>query len=101
MRQPSRLLAPTKATVRFPKDMTRTTSGLLASRRSEEVLMVKPKTHFEQVPLETVIKIVEEQIRQETITEADQETMQRTLEDLFGAQEQPMTRSLAFSRMEV
>ncbi len=63
--------------------------------------MVKPKTHFEQVPLETVIKIVEEQIRQETITEADQETMQRTLEDLFGAQEQPMTRSLAFSRMEV
>jgi hypothetical protein len=40
------------ATVQFPKDMTRTTSGLLASARSEGVIVVrKRKTHFEQVPL--------------------------------------------------
>lgn len=28
--------------------------------------MLKPKTHFEQIPLEIVRKIVEEQIRQPT-----------------------------------
>jgi hypothetical protein len=46
--------------------------------------MFKPKTHFEQVPLEIVRKIVEEQIRRETATEQDQGTKRRTLEDLFG-----------------
>ena len=63
--------------------------------------MLKAKTHFEQVPLETVRKIVEEQIRRETTTEQDQGTMQRTLEDLFGAQEQSMATSRAFSQVEV
>jgi hypothetical protein len=63
--------------------------------------MLEPKTHFEQVPLETVRKIVEEQIRRETTGEQDQGTMQRTLEDLFGAQERPMAGSRAFSRAEV
>jgi len=62
--------------------------------------MLKPKTHFEQVPLEIVRKIVEEQIRGETTTEQDQGTMQRTLEDLFGAQEQSMAPSRA-SQVEV
>ena len=46
--------------------------------------MFKPKTHFEQVPLEIVRKIVEEQIRRETAAEQDQGTNGRTLEDLFG-----------------
>ena len=63
--------------------------------------MLKPKTHFEQVPLEIVRKIVKEQIRRETTTEQDQGTMQRTLEDLFGAQEQSMATSRAFSQVEV
>jgi len=63
--------------------------------------MLKPKTHFEQVPLEIVRKIVEEQIRRETTTEKDQGTMQRTLEDPFGAQEQSMVRSHTFSQVEV
>ena len=63
--------------------------------------MLKPKTHFEQVPLEIVRKIVEEQIRGETTTEQDQGTMQRTLEDLFGAREQSMATSRAFSQVEV
>ena len=59
------------------------------------------KTHFEQIPLEIVRKIVEEQIRRETTTEQDQGTMHRTLEDLFGAQEQSMATSRAFSQVEV
>jgi len=63
--------------------------------------MLKPKTHFDQVPLEIVRKIVEEQIRRETTTERDQGTIQRTLEDLFGAQEQSMATSCAFSQVEV
>jgi hypothetical protein len=50
--------------------------------------MFGPATHFEQVSLEIVRKIVEEQIRRETTTEQDQGTTQRTFEDLFGAQEQ-------------
>jgi hypothetical protein len=36
--------------------------------------MLKPKTHFEQVPLEIVRKIVEEQIRRETAREQAQGT---------------------------
>ncbi|HTF26615.1 MAG TPA: hypothetical protein VK937_22295 [Candidatus Limnocylindria bacterium] len=63
--------------------------------------MLKPKTHFEQVPLETVREIVEEQIRRETTNEQDQGTVPRTLEDLFGAQEQSMATSCAFSQVEV
>jgi hypothetical protein len=31
--------------------------------------MIKPKTHFEQVPLEIIKQIVQEEIPQETITE--------------------------------
>jgi hypothetical protein len=46
--------------------------------------MFKTKTHFEQVSLEIVRKIVEEQIRRETAVEQDQGTKKRTLEDLFG-----------------
>jgi hypothetical protein len=46
--------------------------------------MLEPKTHFEQVPIEIVRKMVEEQIRRETATEQDEGTMRRTLEDLFG-----------------
>ena len=63
--------------------------------------MLEPKTHFEQVPIEIVRKMVEEQIRWETATKQDQGTMLRTLEDLFGVQEQPMVRSRALSQAEV
>ena len=63
--------------------------------------MLQPRTHFEQIPLEIVRKIVEEQIRGETTTEQNQGTMQRTLEDLFGAQEQSVARARTFSREEV
>lgn len=63
--------------------------------------MLKPETHFEQVPLEIVRKIVKEQIQRETTPEKDQGTEKRTLEDLFGAQEQSMARSRTFSQVEV
>ena len=63
--------------------------------------MLEPKTHFEQVPLETVRKIVEEQIRRERMTEQDQGTLPRTLEDLFAAQEQSMVGPRPFSQVEV
>ena len=46
--------------------------------------MFKTKTHFKQVSLEIVRKIVEEQIRRETAAEQDQGIKSRTLEDLFG-----------------
>jgi hypothetical protein len=51
--------------------------------------MRKPKTHFEQVPLETVRKIVEEQNRRETTTEQTHETKKRMLKDqLFRTPQQ-------------
>jgi hypothetical protein len=53
--------------------------------------MLQPKTHFEQVPLEIVRKIVAEQIRRETATQQVQGTKAEALEeDLSGAQERPI-----------
>jgi|SoimicMinimDraft_17_1059745.scaffolds.fasta_scaffold406392_1 hypothetical protein len=46
------------------------TSGLLAFGCAERAAMFRPKTHFEQIPLEMVRKIVEEQVRQEEAAEA-------------------------------
>jgi hypothetical protein len=61
--------------------------------------MLQPKTHFEQVPMEVVRKIVEEQIRREIETEQDQGIKKQTLEeDLLDAQEQSMKRPPAFLR---
>jgi hypothetical protein len=45
------------------------TLGLVASRCFEGVAMVKPRTHFEQVPLEVVKKIVEEKAEREQTAE--------------------------------
>ncbi len=44
--------------------------------------MLKTRTHFEQIPLETVRKIIEAQLRRETIVEQAQETKQDSLSDL-------------------
>jgi len=94
-------LATTNATVRFPKDLTRTTSGLLAFSWSEGVPMLQPKTHFEQVPIEVVRKIVEEQIRGEITTEQDRGIKKKTLEeDLLETQEQPIAMARRFSPRE-
>ena len=64
--------------------------------------MLQPKTHFEQVPMEVVRKIVEEQIRREIETEHDQGIKKKTLEeDLLDAQEQSMKRSRSVSQKEL
>ena len=64
--------------------------------------MLQPKTHFEQVPIEVVRKIVEEQIRREIETEQDQGIKKKTLEeDLLDAQEQSMKRSRSVSQKEL
>ncbi len=39
--------------------------------------MIKPKTHFEQVPLEIVRKLIEEETQQEETTALTQETKQK------------------------
>jgi len=60
--------------------------------------MLRPRTHYEQVPMEIVRKIVEEQIRREPAIEQDQETKEKTLvEDLTGEQQQAVADSGAFS----
>jgi len=64
--------------------------------------MLEPRTHFEQVPMEVVRKIVEEQLRRETATEQDQGIKKKTLEeDLLGAQEQSMARPHTVSEEEL
>ncbi len=45
--------------------------------------MLQRKTHYEQVPLETVRKIVEEQVRQELTIEDNQGTGKKTLKEVF------------------
>jgi hypothetical protein len=63
--------------------------------------MFKIRTHFEQVPLETVKKIVEEQVRRETTTNQDQGAQKKTLEEVqSGAQELSTASSLTFSQVE-
>jgi cobalamin biosynthesis protein CobD/CbiB len=43
--------------------------------------MLERKTHFEQVPLETVRKIVEEQVRRETSAKQKQGIDKKTVEE--------------------
>jgi transcription initiation factor TFIID subunit TAF12 len=51
--------------------------------------MLNTKTHFEQVPLEIVRKVVEEKIQQETAMEQDQEPRGTAIqENPLGTQEQ-------------
>jgi hypothetical protein len=60
------------------------------------------KTHFEQVPLELVRKIVEEQIRREQAAEQARGTKQETQEEvLVEAQEQSTTSLRGFLQLEV
>jgi hypothetical protein len=45
--------------------------------------MLEAKTHFEQIPLEIVRKIVEEQVRKEVTIEDNQETGKKTPEEVI------------------
>jgi hypothetical protein len=63
--------------------------------------MLSAKTHFQQVSLEIVRKIVDEQIRRETETEQAQGARQLTLgENFLPGQGQSMARSHKFSQEE-
>jgi len=63
--------------------------------------MFRQKTHFEQVSLETVRKIVEEQIRKETRTENDQEAQNNAVKEIpSGAEDQSIAWSRALSERE-
>lgn len=63
--------------------------------------MLWSRTHYEQVPMEIVRKILEEQIRREPTIEQDQETKKKTLvEDLTGEQQQAVGDSGGFSERE-
>jgi hypothetical protein len=63
--------------------------------------MVKPDTHFEQIPLEMVKKIVEEQMQREIAAERTEGTEEKTLdEDLLRAQEQSRVMSGKISQVE-
>ena len=64
--------------------------------------MLNSKTHFEQVPLETVRKMMEEQIQQKTAA-ADARIAQEIVlqEELLGSQEEPRAVSRAISHMEL
>jgi hypothetical protein len=54
--------------------------------------MLHSKTHYEQVPMEIVQKILEEQIHLEPAIEQDQEIKKKTLdEDSIGEPQQTVT----------
>jgi hypothetical protein len=46
--------------------------------------MLNPKTHFDQIPLETVRKMMEEQARQETAAVQAQAAQKIVLEDFLS-----------------
>jgi hypothetical protein len=84
---------------RAREDLTRTTPGLLVFSLPEGVSMLEPKTHYEQVPLEIVRKIVEEQIQLEINLEQTQESKELLLEgDLLEEQDQSIVRALTSIR---
>jgi (2Fe-2S) ferredoxin len=69
------------------------TSGLIGFRWWKEVPMLKNRTHFEQVPLETVRKIVKEQLQREARI-ADEIEGERP-ETAFAVVEEPSMAELA------
>ncbi len=64
--------------------------------------MLRLKTHFEQVPLEVVRKIVEDQVRLEQAAEQARGTKQKAQEEvLLETQQQSTTSFRAFPQLEV
>jgi hypothetical protein len=81
---------------RIPKELTRSAFGLLGCSWWKVIPMLKPKTHFEQVPLTTVRKIVVRQVRRESKAKQDQLRREKKLEkDHLAAQEQSTERFYA------
>ena len=64
--------------------------------------MLRARTHFEQVPLETVRKMVEGQVPREIISERDPVTKKKKVEErLQATQEQSRVSSHTSSQVEV
>ncbi len=64
--------------------------------------MIKPKTHFEQVPLEIVKKIVEEEIPPKTITErAPISRKNKSQKDRLATPRQPIASYRRTTEIEV
>ena len=64
--------------------------------------MIKPKTHFEQVPLATVKKIVGEEIPPETITEHSPISRKKqSHKDRLATPKQPIASYRRSSEIEV
>ncbi len=64
--------------------------------------MAKPRTHFEQVPLEIVKKIVAEEIPPDATTERDPEANRKKVEkDLLGTKKKFAASSRTSSQLEL
>ncbi len=64
--------------------------------------MLEPKTHYEQVPLEVVRKLVEEQILREITTEHGQGAKNIQLDEyLLGSQEESTGVARMLSKLEI
>jgi hypothetical protein len=60
--------------------------------------VLQTKTHFEQVPIEIVRRIVEEQIRQEKAVKPTQDSAQKSLElEVWDTPEHSVAKSRTFS----
>lgn len=56
--------------------------------------MLQTKTHFEQVPIEIVRRIVEEQIRREEVVKPDRDSTQKSFAlEVWESPEAPGTKS--------
>jgi hypothetical protein len=63
--------------------------------------MFNPKTHFEQVPLEIIKKIVEEQTLTEAANEPDQQNAEEKLSDGFlEVEKRSTTQPNTFAQVE-
>jgi len=55
--------------------------------------MLQSKTHYEQIPIETVRRIVEEQIRREEVGKANRDSAEVSFElEVWEAPEQPIAK---------
>jgi hypothetical protein len=92
-RSESTRFVPTNAIFRIPKELTRSAFGLLGCRWWKVIPMLKPKTHFEQVPLTMVRQIVVGQVRREIRAKEDQLRRKKKLEkEDLAAPEQSIER---------
>ena len=61
--------------------------------------MLQTKTHFEQVPIEIVRRIVEEQIRREEVVKPNRDSTQEAFElEVWEAPKQPVAKFHSISQ---